>query len=261
MSPRPPRTVRRYEQGPLAFEVFATPAQRDTGRAPVVLVHGIGMSHRYFARLHDALSEDSAVYSIDLPGFARLPKPGFDVNVVAMARGLAEAIEALDVGPVILVGHSMGSQWVVEVAAERPDLVSHVVAMGPVTDDEHRSALAQALALGRDSLGEPPLVNAIVFTDYLRCGIPWYLAQVRHMVAYPIEDRVARLEVPLLIIRGEHDPIAGLQWCRRLRDRAPSAALVTIPGRYHVAQFSSPRAVADAISFHTAAAASPTGRE
>src|SRR3546814_737287 len=145
----------------------------------------------------------------------------------------------------------MGSQWVVELAAQRPDLVAHVVAIGPVTDDEHRSVLAQAIALGRDSLGETPRINAIVFGDYLRCGIPWYVTQVRHMVSYAIEDRVAELRMPLLIMRGEHDPVAGLEWCRRLVVRAASAALVSIPGRFHVAQFSSPRAVADAIVFHT----------
>src|SRR3546814_980756 len=103
----------------------------------------------------------------------------------------------------------MGSQWVVELAAQRPDLVAHVVAIGPVTDDEHRSVLAQAIALGRDSLGETPRINSFVFGDYLRCGIPWYVTQVRHMVSYAIEDRVAELRMPLLIMRGEHDPVAG----------------------------------------------------
>jgi len=240
--------------------VFATPAQEETGRAPVVLVHGIGMSHRYLARLHDVLGEDRAVFSIDLPGFARLPTPDFDVDVTAMSQALGEVIESLGLGPVVLVGHSMGAQWVVEAALQRPDLVAHVVAIGPVTDDEHRSLGAQAIALARDTLGETPVINAIVFTDYLRCGLPWYLTQARHMVAYPIEDRVAGLRRGLLIIRGEHDPIAGVEWCRRLRERAPSAALVTIPGRYHVAQFSSPRAVADAIDFHTATVASVPGR-
>lgn len=255
----PARNGRRVDRGPLAFRVLSTGSTSPTGPLPVVLVHGIGMSHRYLARLHDVLARDRTVFSIDLPGFGGLPKPGFDVDVATMARALGDVIASLDAGPVILVGHSMGSQWVIELAAQRPDLVAHVVAIGPVTDDAHRSVLAQALALGRDSLGETPRINAIVFGDYVRCGIPWYLTQVRHMVAYRIEDRVAGLRMPLLLIRGEHDPIAGPGWCRRLRERAPSAALVSIPGRYHVAQFSSPRAVADAIVFHTAPAAWAAG--
>ena len=123
--------------------------------------------------------------------------------------------------------------------------------------------LAQTVALATDTLGEPPLINAIVFSDYLRCGVPWYLTQLRHMLTYPIEDRVAELARPLLLIRGSRDPIAGLEWSRLLRERADAAAgpsarsasasrssLVVIPGQHHVAQHSAPRAVASAILAH-----------
>lgn len=248
------RTTWRADQGRLAFRVHANPAQA-TNRPPVVLVHGIGMSHRYFSRLQDVLGEGHAVFSVDLPGFGGLPKPGTDVDIPTMAAALAGVVAGLGVGPCVLVGHSMGAQWVVELAAQRPDLVSHAVVIGPVSDSEHRSVAAQSLALGLDCLGEPPLANAIVFTDYVRCGIPWYLTQVRHMIAYPIEERVADLRVPLLVLRGERDPIAGMRWCRMLRDRAGEGDLAVIPGSRHVAQFSRPRAVADAITTYAGAVA------
>ncbi len=216
----------------------------------VVLVHGIGMSSRYLARLHDALLPDAAVFSVDLPGFAGLPKPRGDVDVETMAAALAKVVASLDAGPVVLVGHSMGTQWAVELGVQRPDLVSRVVIIGPVTDVAHRSAGAQLRALSVDTLLETPGTNWIVATDYVRCGVPWYLAQLRPMLAYPLEERVALLTVPLLIIRGERDPIAGPEWCRLLLDRAPVASLVHIPGRPHNAQRSAPRAVAAAILAH-----------
>ncbi|WP_243076626.1 alpha/beta fold hydrolase [Microbacterium sp. SS28] len=240
--------------GSLTYRVLTDPGTEASGAPPIVLVHGIGMSHRYLSRLHDELAADGSVFSIDLPGYAGLPKPGEDGDVETMARGLGEVIASLGVGPVVLVGHSMGSQWVVEVGVQRPELVAHVVAMGPVVDDDHRSLFAQLRALVVDSLGEPPNVNAIVFTDYVRCGAPWYLAQVRHMLEYPIEDRAAALTMPLLVIRGGRDPIAGPAWCRRLRDRAARANLVVIPGHHHVAQHSAPRAVASAITAYTSPA-------
>ena len=215
-----------------------------------MLVHGIGVSHRYLSRLHDELARSRSVYSIDLPGFGGLPKPGLDLDVPAMAAGLATVIESLGVGPVVLVGHSMGSQWVVELGAQRPELVAHVVAMGPVADTRHRTVLAQSVALAVDTLGETPEINALVFTDYLRCGPFWYLTQLRHMLGYRLEDRVSSLQSPLLVIRGGRDPIAGLEWCRLLRDRAARGALALIPGQRHVAQQSAPRAVAAAILAH-----------
>ena len=238
---------RRVDVGDLVFRVLSSvaPASREPA---IVLVHGIGVSHRYLSRLHNGLAAARrTVISIDLPGFGGLPKPRRDLGVPEMARALGLVLEGLGVGPVVLLGHSMGTQWVVETALQRPDLVTTVVAMGPVADDRHRTMIGQTRALAVDTLGEPPSVNVIVFTDYLRCGIPWYLTQLRHMLAYRLEERVPDLAVPLLLIRGGADPIAGLEWCRRLRRSAAAAELVLIPRHHHVAQHSAPKAVASAI--------------
>jgi pimeloyl-ACP methyl ester carboxylesterase len=89
-----------------------------------------------------------------------------------------------------------------------------------------------------------------VLVDYLRCGPRWYSQQLPFMLGYRIEDRVGDLTVPVLVLRGGKDPIAGLEWCRQLRDNARRGALVIIPGSHHVAQMSAPRAVASAILAH-----------
>ena len=248
----------RADIGPLAFRVLTSTGPRGSSRAPAVLVHGIGMSHRYLSRLHDLLALEGPVFSIDLPGFGGLPKPGTDVDVPAMAAALGDVIESLEVPPAVLVGQSMGCQWVVELAVQRPDLIAHVVTIGPVVDAAHRTFMAQSIALAVDTLGEPPAANALVFTDYLRCGVPWYLAQLRHMLRYRIEDRAAELNRPLLIVRGGRDPIAGQEWCRRLRDTAADARLVLVPGHHHNAQQSAPRAVASAIQAHTVPISAPS---
>lgn len=217
----------------------------------VVLVHGIGMSHRYLTRLHEVLAVSTRVVSIDLPGFGGLPKPGEDLDVPGMAKLLGGALATLADDEIVLVGHSMGAQWALEAARQRPELIRSVVAIGPVTDDRHRTLGAQARALGMDTLGESPSINAVVFSDYVRCGVPWYLQQLRHMLAYATEEKVHGLSVPLLVIRGGDDPVAGRGWCRRLRDSAPQARLVEVPGHRHVVQQSAPRTVAAAILFHT----------
>ncbi|WP_460773490.1 alpha/beta fold hydrolase [Microbacterium sp. GXF7504] len=245
-TPGTSEVVRPVPVRDLVFEVRSrTPARERS--APVVLVHGIGMSHRYLARLARELARDRVVHTVDLPGFGRTPKPRRDVGVSEMSAGLGEVLDALTDRPVVLVGQSMGAQWAVELAAQRPGLVAHVVLLGPVVDDRRRTAAAQGLALALDALREPPATNAILLTDYLRCGPRWYLAQLRHMLRYRTEDAVAALTVPLLLVRGGRDPIAGRDWCRRLRDRALDAVLVTVPGGPHNVQRSRPRAVAAAV--------------
>lgn len=236
------------------FRVISSPGPDPRASSPLfVLVHGIGMSHRYVARLHEALSRASAVASVDLPGFAALPKPDADLGVAEMADALAMLVARLADRPVVLIGHSMGAQWAVETARRHPALVAHVVMIGPVADAAHRSVRAQCLALALDSLFESPRANAIVFSDYLRCGAPWYFTQLRHMLSYRIESAVTRLTVPCLVIRGGRDPVAGREWCRRLRDATPRGVLVEVPGRHHLVQESAPDAVADAILAHVTA--------
>jgi pimeloyl-ACP methyl ester carboxylesterase len=232
----------------MVFRVLSSTSAQRRADAVFVLIHGIGTSHRYMARLHDELARSNDVHSIGLPGFGGLPKPVVAPSVTDMAAAIGTLLDELCIQRAVLVGHSMGAQWVVELAVIRPQLARGVVAIGPVTDDAHRSLLAQSVALGVDTMGEPPSVNVVVFSDYLRCGPTWFLKEARHMVSYPIEDRVMELGVPFLVIRGGNDPIAGIDWCRRLRNRAKRGLLVIIPGHRHVAQFTAPRAVASAIS-------------
>lgn len=236
--------------GDLAFRLWESPRPSGSTVPLVILVHGIGMSHRYLRRLHDVLALSTRVVSVDLPGYAGLPKPPRDIDVAEMGRALAGAVATLGEDRVVLVGHSMGAQWVAEAASGTDLSVVAVVAIGPVVDERFRTIGAQARALAVDTLGETPRINAIVFSDYLRCGIRWYLKQVRHMLAHPTEDAYRALSVPVLVIRGGADPVAGREWSRRLRDAAAVSRLVEVPRRHHVVQESAPHAVASGILFH-----------
>ncbi|OII38641.1 alpha/beta fold hydrolase [Plantibacter sp. MMLR14_011] len=231
----------------LSFRIISTTADRDPGAARFVLVHGVGTSHRYFARLHDDLARDSDTVSVDLPGFGGQARPVRTVEVGEMATALGHALDTLGTAPFVLVGHSMGAQWVVELAAQRPDLARAVVIIGPVTDRDHRSMVAQALALAWDTVGETMSVNRRVFVDYLRAGPSWFLRQVRRMVDFPIEDRIAEVTAPVLVVRGGNDPIAGTGWSRLLRDRASHGSMAVVPGHRHVVQHTAPRTIASAI--------------
>ena len=237
--------------GDAAFRVQSSEKPSRNEHPVFILIHGIGTSHRYLSRLHEELARDAHVHSLDLPGFGGLPKPSSSLGVRSMAAALAGVLDHLGVTSAVLVGHSMGAQWVVELAAIRPDLAAGLVLIGPVADDAHRTVSAQAVALVWDIMGESPGANAVVALDYLRCGPVWFLKQLRHMIAYPIEERVPEILVPLLAIRGGNDPIAGTEWCRRLRERASNGSFVEVPGHRHVVQFTAAQAVASAIRTFT----------
>ncbi len=216
--------------------------------APVfVLVHGIGMSHRYFDRLSVELARHGAVYTIDLPGFGGTPKPSRQQSVEDYAERLAATLRDLEVASCVLVGHSMGAQFVTELAARHPELVSRVVLMGPVVQPERGTLTQQALALLVDTTRESVSTNTIVLADYLRTGPRWYLTEVPAMFEYPILSRVADIASPVLVLRGSRDPIATLKWCAELAATARTGELLEVAGQPHVAHRGAAGEVAAAI--------------
>lgn len=245
--------VRRWEASPLA------------GDATFVLVHGIGVSSRYFARLAASLTRFGTVYAVDLPGFGSAPRPERTLTVAAGAALLSAFLRAENVDDAVLVGHSMGSQFVVEVAVTSPSLVSGVVVVGPVVDERARAPWQQGMRLARDVLRESPTANWIVGTDYLRSGLRWYLTELPVMLDYRIEDRIRLVTAPVLVLRGERDPIAPQGWSARLAGCAPSGRLTSVPGAAHVVQHTATSEVARILAdFATDAGASvsrPAGAE
>lgn len=219
-----------------------------SARTPYVLVHGLGMTHRYLDRLGAELAADAVVHSIDLPGFGSDPRPAVDLGVEDHAALIIEALASLRIGPCIFIGHSMGVQIVADVALQSPDLAERLVLIGPVVDRLRRTIIQQALSLGHDTFRESPSANAIVYTDYLRTGLRWYARQLIPMMRYPLERTIERVECPVLVVRGGRDPVSRRRWCRELTDRARQGSFVEIPGQPHVVQHSAAAAVAAEIT-------------
>lgn len=218
---------------------------RDPLTPTVVLVHGIGMSHRSFARTQRALARTHRTITVDLPGFGGLPGAGRRLSIAELADVVVGALRTKGVGESVLVGQSMGTEVVVEAALRHPDVAGSVVLIGPVTDDRRRSAVHQAFDLGLDCLVEGPRMNAVVFTDYVR-SIRQYAHEVRPMLHYPTLDAVARLDVPVLVVRGDEDPIARRDWSQRVAGAARRGAFIELPGAHHV-QEHAPVAFADLV--------------
>ncbi|GAA2854905.1 alpha/beta fold hydrolase [Paenarthrobacter ilicis] len=220
-----------------------------------VLIHGIGVSHRYMARLHAGLAASAPTFSLDLPGFGGTPKPGHQLQVEDYGAFIAEALAARGIDSYILVGHSMGAQFAIEAALHAPERVQRLVLMGPVVDSRHKNVFQQSLALTLDGLlRESASSNWIVVSDYFRCGPRWYLTEVPVMMQYPTEKRLAGVTAPVLVLRGSRDQVAGPEWSLRLSRCVAYGRLVEISGVGHVAQHMRPKAVADAIRSFVAAA-------
>ena len=236
---------RAHDRRRLGLRTFSVPGAA-AGPA-YVLLHGIGLSHLEFTGLARELSASGRVIAFDLPGYGSSPRPPRQMSVHDHAALVGRELERLDLGPAVVVGHSMGAQFAVELARQSPWLVDRVVLVGPVVDAGKRTLRQQAVGLLRDSALEPPKTQAMVLSDYLRCGVPWFAAQSGVMRDYPIDVTIAEIAQPVLVIRGADDPIADAAWCRSLAALAPDGRALTIAGNRHNVLHSEPVATAAAI--------------
>lgn len=245
----PPRPARELERRTITRDVrvagrhyrFHESGTAAPGTCPIVLLHGIGMTHRSFARVQLALPPDRRVLSVELAGFGSTERPRHRLDIEDYAADLGEALAGLDAGPAVVVGHSMGTQFAVEFARIHPRRVQAMVLVGPVVDPRRRTPLRQAIDLLRDTLGEPIPTNALVMRDYLRAGPRWYFTEFPVMLGYPMLERIGECSAPAVIVRGEREPIARHDWCLRLVEASGGPArLVTASGQRHVVPRTAP---------------------
>jgi len=140
-----------------AGQVFVRSVPAAPGAEPAVCIHGLGGSSTNWTDLMDQLSRPPAgrqaapllaCAAVDLPGFGCSPPPPTgDYTISAHATAVIDLITAQGLGPVHLIGNSMGGAVSTRVAARRPDLVRSITLISPALPDLRPRPLPLRLAL------------------------------------------------------------------------------------------------------------------
>ncbi|RKR72991.1 alpha/beta fold hydrolase [Frondihabitans australicus] len=203
-----------------------------SGTRPFVLVPGIGVASNYFERLAPNLNEFGPVHALDLPGFAGVPHPDQAMSIREYADLVGRAIDELGLDDPVVVGHSMGTQVVVDLVARRPELTTCVL-IGPVINPAERSVGLQGIRFLQAAMHEPGRVKLLAMSAYLFCGPKWFSRILPKMMRFPIERALPHVKADTLVIRGEFDAVAPRDWVRRCGELLPSSRLWEIPGAAH----------------------------
>src|SRR6266700_2881411 len=119
------------------------PSQQPRGPA-VLLLHGMSSNALFWLRVANQL-KSRRVVAIDLRGHGRSDRPGDGYTAAVMAEDVARAIDALQLGPVLVAGHSWGAAVGLELSVRRPDIPSALVLIdGPTAGLSGRMGLASA---------------------------------------------------------------------------------------------------------------------
>src|SRR3989442_15747988 len=109
----------------------------DRGSGPaVVLIHGFGAHTFSFRYLIPDLAKDHRVVALDLKGFGYSERPKkSDYSLSAQARLVVRLMDTLGIESAALVGHSMGGEVAMRVAAGWPQRVERLVLAASVSGD------------------------------------------------------------------------------------------------------------------------------
>lgn len=219
----------------------------DATATPIVLLHQTPRSWREYARVLPLLGARRRAIAIDTAGFGE-SDPVAAPGIEAWADAALQLLDAIGVVRAHVVGHHTGGVIAVELASRAPKRVaSLVLSSTPYTSESFRRARAErpaidAVAPSDDGShlaalwqkrqpfypqGRPELLQAFV-ADALKVGGD-VEAGHRAVASYRMEDRIAALKMPVLILHAADDPFAAphlAEW----RHLLPAAQVVTIEG-------------------------------
>lgn len=210
----------------------------DVGKGdPVVFVHGAFGDYRAWEAQIDTFIQHHRVISysrrLAFPN-NQIDNDSTDVSYTAHAKDLAELLKALDLGPVHLVGHSVGGTVTLLTTIEHPELVRSLVLaeadveslltnvpnVDLVLNSLYTTTIkpaTEAFKSNNDKKGVSTFVNGVtgdsLYFDNLsqqnRDNMIRNLVEVKHILLYGSPspqvtcNDLSKIKVPVLLLKGE----------------------------------------------------------
>ena len=223
---------------------------RAAGVGPtVVIVPGLGLSSRFYVPNLEGLARRGLrVVVPDLPGFGGTHGKLLGLTIPETTAFVLRFANTLDINRAVWVGHSIGCQVALLLAAQHPERAYGIVLTGP-TGAGTRRLIHQTTALARVAVHEGLRVLGAVARDYIRTTPFHYLGYwVKAAKDRPL-DHARQVRAPALIVVGSEDPVPPGEFIAKLVQRLPDARVERVPGGYHAVPIEMPddfnRIVAD----------------
>jgi 3-oxoadipate enol-lactonase len=235
----------------------------------VVFVHGNWSTHRWWiptaAALAPALA-DHRLLAIDLRGRGDTQGPDHGYTIAELAGDLLGFLDALGLARVHLVGHSLGSAIVTELArsVEGSERVASLVAVAPCwvdgmpprwarREDQARlhadravfARLLAGMAPKMDPKARDPLWEELIITGHRQRELAT-LRNLDALLAWQPGDTLGALTMPRIVVDGELDPLCGGSTAARAAE-AMACERVTLAGIGHSPNLEAPEQLASII--------------
>jgi pimeloyl-ACP methyl ester carboxylesterase len=200
---------------------------------PLVLVHGLCGSGKWWAANVPFLARRYRVYTVDLVGFgrSRCERP---FTLAEASATLGDWMERTEVGPAHLAGHSMGGHIAAELAADRPWLVRRLLLVNAAAIPFELAGVPGPLTAMRGlARAVSPQFLSLLFDDAACAGPATIARAARDLLQADIRPKLPRIAAPTLVVWGSHDPLVPLSLGRQLAAAIPGARLAVLPDTGH----------------------------
>jgi pimeloyl-ACP methyl ester carboxylesterase len=213
---------------------------RVAGRGePLVLVHGLAGSWRWWSPLFGALAARRRVNVVDLP---RLHPP---VRPDRLSEWLGRWLDAAGLARVDLAGHSLGGLVAAELASAGGGRTRRLVLVAPAGIPCGRSFPSRAAQLLVE-LYEVRRWLPMVAADALRTGPVDVLRGIAFVSGRDLRAELSAVRVPTLLVWGERDRLVPLHVADVWHQTLPDARLAYLQCG-HVPMLEAPHQLADSM--------------
>ena len=238
--------------------------------SPLVLVHGFPLDHSMWQGQIDGLASQFRVIAPDLRGFGQSKSKDDVVTMAQFADDIAALLDAMEVSePITYCGLSMGGYIGWQFIERHRDRVAKLIQCDTKAKADTDEARATRLKAADHVLEHGPetLITTMMpklFADANRSSQPDIVeatrqvmmntapsaiaAAQRGMAQRPdVTNELSKIDVPTLILVGEHDAISPPDEMRDIAAAIPGAQFVQIDGAGHMAPLEDPQAVNNAM--------------
>ncbi len=228
---------------------------------PALFLHGLGSSAESWFFQREPFAAKYRVILADMRGHGRSDKPPGPYSVSQFAADVAGLLHHLDVGPVHVVGLSMGGMIAFQLAVDYPDLVRSMVIVnsGPeLIPHNWRERLSlwqrrimlrflspQRLGpiLGKRLFPDPDQAELLAYfvEGFLKNDPAAYRAATNALIGWSVRDRIGEIRCPVLVVTADQDytPVAAKE---AYAAEMPDARVVVIENSRHATPVDQPDA-------------------
>lgn len=206
---------------------------------PVILLHGLDGSSRWWAPTMRALAGTFRCYALEFVVFDRWRERG-RVPLARAGDFVAAWLAALGLDWAHVVAHSMGAHAALSLALRRSELVGRLVLVAPaVLPVGRRPGRREVARMVPFFTSLAPDFLPVLATDALRTGPLRWLRSAQELWTAASPD-LAGIHAPTLLLWGARDVLVPPEHGPVLQRRIAGSRLVTIPGAGHVPMFERP---------------------